>query len=1287
MQKAQRSTFSKGLNSDLDKSVVPNETFVEAYNLHLAGDGKFTALENLSGTTELYTLDANFTGTVVGGPYSVKAKIDGVLEPCLLIFTLEGTTNAVTLYRINSAAATVIYTETYSGSETLLVDGVVYPENGVDIVYYTDGGNELRKLRLEFTSPIPAFTAQQISLQRRAPLFNTSYTHASGGGLLTGSYQFSARFYNNVTRAYSKWSLPSTPRIVSISGTLPAGYYGMGSDQKITISITGIPTSEQSVWTHTQVAVIENISEVRPITASLQPIQVISGSTSTYDYISNDNIGTISLTDIVVDQAAIEYVKTIAVKNNRIFGGNINYKALAYDRNPTVSGSIVTEATAQTYSDQRASDYKGHWRDEVYRYYAVYWDDKYNFYRPYKLNMSSITTNQTANGDLKFPTRNLSGGLYTLMDGSDNFLQLGLNLTVTNHPSGARGVAIFRAKRKKKKLFQTPLIPSVEVQGINAVGEYPNIAYESPVNSGDAVSKEYPTATPMNAAGTLIPANLFHTTQRHFIKRLLTDASHGANQAGEVYYETSPSGPSASTFFVTDPAQLYSNNPYTFTGSEHYKVIDFAYLRLDYTAGNKPDASYSHFDYLDTSVHGTFYANRNSDYFQRYTTVATTPGVTYDLDGDVINTTQLTNYGEGTTIGGAFVGNYQNLVTGGIGYGQPPNNQLTTVVQLSKDVRDSSGRADAQYAGQIPATFFKVSNLGTLNILNTLNTANNTTFLENGSFTENSTRVNSVEIADIELDLDDDRYGTPDTIHELEFTGASHTFSDADVATVVSTGAVPINFTKVFGGDCWVSMHSFKITDSHYSMINTRKFIDPTGVFNSDSDDDLIKKWTRFFLNVPTLDFSSGLPTSGGNAICMPVPLKNVSQVLVVALESEAHGQITAPQPYTSTVPGTIVRTTDKENQYRIAFTNRYNAGYLVNSDQKILIPNNPNEVITSRYPARSVFSDQKVYNTDIQGFDLFPVANFVDSDESYGGITKLALVGDNLFSLQERGVALIPVDASTLSTTDAQTISVRSGTTDIPIYISRINGTQHIKAVQVLSDKIIFPDNRTGQVFILGGQELRPISEEGAINRMKQKIGTVLTANQLFSTYDEVKRQYFLFKPDSFCVVWDDRLGVWQDQLELSTGTNRFYGGVRVNNTLYGLGRDGTALKVSTMYTGNPNQFWGATVVPRVTFVINQDYEHNKVFDNLIAYSTDPLSTADISGERETGATGFVVTGMNFDVDRREGYYIIPILRDANGARIRSTRADVTVKWPNSIISLSEVITKYRLSSRYPHI
>lgn len=1195
-----------------------------------------------------------------------------------MAFTYEGTTSNVVLYRIAGNTFSVIFTETYSGTETLLVDAVTYPENGVDIIYYTDGANELRKLRLEFTSPITAFTAQEISLQRRAPLGDITFTHGTGGSLLTGSYQFSFRFYNNETRAYSKWSLLTNPALISKDGTFSTGNYGLASNRKLTVSISDIPTSEQSVWTHIQVAVIENITEIRPVTASLQPIQSFAGATASYEYKSNDSIGTISLTDIVVDLAALEYVKTLSVKNNRLFGANIKYKELEYDRTPTASGSVRTQGVPQTYSDANASYYKGHFRDEVYRYYAVYWDDKYNFYRPYRLGMKDITGNQLfgGNGDMRYPARNHPSGAYTLMDGSnDYFLSLGLNLTVNNHPSGARGVAIFRAKRKKRKLFQTPLIPSVEIQGVGALGEYPNVANESPVNGGNATEKEYASSTPMNPAGTIAPANLFYTKEQHIVQRTVTDTTTGKNLAGEVYYSTSDvySGPAKSIFYIFEPLYTYNQTPYQFTGAESYRIIDFAYLRLDYTAiDNKPDSSYKYFDYLNTSLHGTFYANRNADYYQRFLNVSTAHGTVYNIDGNIVSTKPTTNYGEGTTIGGNFLGTYSNLETSGITFQQVPNNQRAIAIQVDKSFGGASSRAYTLYPGQIPSTYFKTGGIAPT-ALSVLNTANNVSSLDVSGFTENSTYVQAIEIADVELDLDDNRYGTADTIHEMEFTGAMHTFTDAELATVISTGNVPVAFI-VYGGDCWVSLHSFKITDSHYAITNTGKFCDPGGAFNPDSQDNLIKKWTRFFRNKP-----------GQDAICMPVPLKNVSQVLSVVLESEVHGQITAPRPYTSEVSGTAdVPTTSTESQFRISFPYLYNGGYIRNSDQKVLVPYNVNENITYTYPARGVYSDQKVYNTDIQGFDSFPVGNIVDLEETYGGITKLGLVGDNLFALQERGIALIPVDASTLSTTDAQTISVRSGTTDIPIYVSRINGTQHMKAVQVLSDKIIFPDNRTSQIFILGGTELRPISEQGAINRTKQKIGTQLASNQLFSAYDEIKRQYYLFKPDGFCLVWDDRLELWQDQLELSTGTNMFYGAVRVNNTLYGLGRDGSTLKVSTMYTGSPNQFWGATVTPRVTFVANPDYEFAKTFDSLIAYATDPLATADISGERETGATGFVVTGMNFDVSRREGYYIIPVLRDSNGARIRSTRADITIKWPtDAIVSLSEVVTKYRISSR----
>jgi hypothetical protein len=1248
------------LNSDLDKSGVANNTFLEAYNLQLVGDGKFLALENIAGTTQVASLDSNYLGTTPY-VYAVKARINSVIEDCLLIFTQVGSVFRASLFRFSNNSYTTIYEKLLSGL-TSVIDAVNYPEGGIDIVYFTDGVSEIRKFRLEFTTPIPQFSDQQVSLQRRAPLGEMSFSHSTGGSLLTGSYQFSFRCYNDKARVYSKWSLLSTPRIVSSSSN--RGGYGQRSDKKITVSIT-LPVSEQTKWTHTQIAVLENTTETNPITAVLQPLKVYSGGATSHTYSTNDGISIISLTDIVVDLAAIKFCKTLAIKNNRIFAGNVEYESLAYDLNPTVtSGSVITEAISGVYTDTNASNFKGYMRDETYRFYVAYFDDKYNFYRPFRLNMSGVSGNQIGNGDIRFPQRT---GSFTVMNNANSLLQIGLNLTINSHPTRARGFAIFRAKRKKKKLFQTPLIPAVEIQGVSAVGSYPNIAYEPPTSGDDGTSKTYEAAAPMNPSGAIVPKNMFYTVAQHHLRRI-TDSSLGSPSiyAGEIQIVTSEwyNGPAKSMFFTADPAYLGGLDNYTPKVGDTLKIIDFAFTRLDRHVLSTSTIPAVTFDYADTSVHGTFYANRSQDYYHSFGSSLGYPlGTQFST---ITAATSLLNYGEGTTLSSSFVGKFQNLETPGISFLPPPNNQRLGVIQTDFNFGDFSLEGNTIKPGSIPVSFFETGRGP--NSVTIFNTATNFSVLEKVSFVNNASYVGAIAIADVENNLGDDRYGEVGSIHELEFTGAYKVFSDSEVLSVEVGASTPVTL-NVFGGDVWVSKHNIKVTDGHYSVVNSRK---PIALALSQTEREVIQRWGKAF------DINS-------RPLCLPLPLKNVSQVLSVVLESEVHGQLTPSPPYTYE-PELEVISTDKESGLRISFNDRYNAGFFRPPDQKVLIPFNPIEPVVTSFKARAVFSDQKVYNTDIQGFDSFPVGNFVDLDESFRGITKLALVGDSLFALQERGIALIPVDARTLSTTDGGTISVRSGTTDIPIYVSRVNGTQQIKSVQVLSDKVIFPDSLTGQVFTLGQDGLQPISEKGAISRIKGLMPSTQAEGQLFSMYDETKRQYFLFNPAGFCLVWDDRLGIWQDRLELTTVTNRFYGGMRINGILHVLGRTGTALTVNTLYTGAPNTFLGNVVTPRVKFVVNPDYPLNKTFDQIIAYATDPLLTVDIEGEKASAATGNSVFGMNFAVNRREGYYVIPVLRDTNGARIRSTRADITVKWPTTgIISLSQIVTNYRLSHRLP--
>src|SRR5690606_31493745 len=234
----------------------------------------------------------------------------------------------------------------------------------------------------------------------------------------------------------------------------------------------------------------------------------IAGTSLTYDYKSNSQIGSIPLEDITVDLAQIERVKTLAVKDNRLIAGNVHYTELEMDNGaPAItSGSVITQASTSVDSfsdDEFASKYKGHWRGEVYRYAAVYRDKYGNASAPQVLDLSGVTDNQITAGltDLKFPDR--TDGDYTLFNSSGQIQSLGLRLTgLTNHPSWARSVEIVRVDRKgrfKNILFQTPIIPMTKVYGTGALHTYPT----QPSYNTHGDKRSLDDAQPMTSGHTL----------------------------------------------------------------------------------------------------------------------------------------------------------------------------------------------------------------------------------------------------------------------------------------------------------------------------------------------------------------------------------------------------------------------------------------------------------------------------------------------------------------------------------------------------------------------------------------------------------------------------------------------------------------------------------------------------------------------------------------------------------------------------------------------------------------
>jgi len=143
-----KNSFQRGRSTDVDPSVVANDSYLEAHNVTLTGDSKFLALENIKGTVEVGEVVA---GSNVMAVYSNRYLIEGVETQCLTIFASQ--TNKFQIFAYDPATDTSyqLLDQTYTGYAALTptLDAYLYPEQGVDVIYFTDGLNEMRKLRCE----------------------------------------------------------------------------------------------------------------------------------------------------------------------------------------------------------------------------------------------------------------------------------------------------------------------------------------------------------------------------------------------------------------------------------------------------------------------------------------------------------------------------------------------------------------------------------------------------------------------------------------------------------------------------------------------------------------------------------------------------------------------------------------------------------------------------------------------------------------------------------------------------------------------------------------------------------------------------------------------------------------------------------------------------------------------------------------------------------------------------------------------------------------------------------
>jgi hypothetical protein len=1277
MQEPFSNTFLGGRNSDLSPNNLPNTQYISAKNVELVGDGNFAALRNIRGTTLVQQLSTSGNFRVLNA-IPTKYLINDELVDSITIFSVDGTTFSIhafagdTLYSLFSETVPSDYSEVVEA-----VDAKIFPEGGVDIVYFTDFYKEPRYLTCEIPSPYtPNFlTAYDLSLLRRGANGNITFSVDSGGTLLSGTYQFSYRMADPTNKRFTKWSSLTNPIHVydKANGNEPVySSIGLITGRKISLTIT--PSEEELAnFGYLQLAVVENVGVTvatvdgeqvtLPLTASLLDIEEISGSSLSYDYKSNSRVGTIPLEDIVVDLAQIDTVKTLNIKDNRLFGGNVKYTNLEFDNGtPSItSGSIITQASSSIdsfSSDDFASKYRGYWRGEVYRYAVVYRDEHGNAAPPKPLDLSGVTGNAISGGltDLKFPDR--TNGSYTLFNSSGQLQSLGLRLTgLNNHPSWARSLEIVRVNRTgrfKNILFQTPIIPMTTVYGIGVLDEYPVLASYAP---GQGSTSE-PNATPMTSGYTLIPRNLFWPEHRAIRKISYSEGSGLSRKiAGEASLAVTAEGHDYSMIW---PDQSMYQSPYTFTGAEKLNFIDYALLKLSINKENPTkDLTVVSGDDVNTNVCGTFYALSNSQYY--YSNGHSKPAINVTTK-TVTDAEFFDNLSQPDTVSGKLVGDYPSLQTGGITLGFQPNIQRSAVVKLGGTrVLDATG-----YQIQFPAATWNAYHSGSP----ALTTASATLKHEPGGaltnkyineydgFIPDSSFINVISIVNVSLGLGDDRYGDSTDLHEYISTGTKYTFSDEEVATLQGGGDVVLGNLDVWGGDCVVSAHTFKVCDSTYSVVNQNKYGG-----SPQSPEDLISKWRVLFKDLSQSCYLS-----------MPVAVENAAQFIQVVLESEYNGAV-LEQDVLEGSSDAIPIMTSEVSTARTPLTYNYNLNLNKQNSQKIYVPEPQFSFKQNEFGARVIYSDLKIYNSDQSGFDVFRVSNFYDIEEKYRPIVKLALAGNNLYSIHEQGIIYLQTGQRQIEQANGGVLAVQSG--DViggRIIVDSERGCQHLRGVVETGGVVYLPDNRNKNVYVLSGQQLQSITKDNE-SIFRSFFSTM--KDNLVGVYDPVKGEFWI-ADGTDCHVFNEK-GFWVSNYTMNLAGSSF-----TDQTLFVIGVNGTDTSIYSFYTGDVNQLCGADVESSVTFSINPFPDWSKTFDDSMANASERLSSIDFVVPRESSIGNQTAT-ISLDVEPHEGNYRVKNPRDAVRARLRGLYCLATIKWKNVQSDLKSFSTKYRLSARTP--
>jgi hypothetical protein len=538
--------------------------------------------------------------------------------------------------------------------------------------------------------------------------------------------------------------------------------------------------------------------------------------------------------------------------------------------------------------------------------------------------------------------------------------------------------------------------------------------------------------------------------------------------------------------------------------------------------------------------------------------------------------------------------------------------------------------------------------------------------------------ISAIEIINVERELDDLRYGDAEDELAFQFTGAGHVFTDAELTTVEAGGSLPIDNIAVYGGDCFVGLHTFKITDSTYVLTDPEKEADGSGTAGTPTSQ--TDKWGWYF------DKEAKADKYKGEDVSRPYPLRGVSQTVTVLLESEINPCVAEKSPHTGYTDAIPVPRAEQPGQIRSAFDYRYHLDYAQQNNYKVFFPFQTYEKNNTTFSSRIIYSDPKIYQSDIEGFDIFRALNFYDVDETVGDINKLQLGGDRLYALQDNGIHYIPVLASSVELADSGSLAVRTGAIiSEPVVVSSLFGTKDPKSVATDGQGVFFMDRDSAMVGYVAGLKLENLSGRNNNTRFRELVDAGIP-RAFVGFFDSKRNEYWITSPSSSVnnptTIFNMDLGVWTSKVYGDVSA-AIMGGDSSGGSLYLYGGLLDSIwNVHKMYEGAS---WGGPFTsfrPHIHYRVNADADLSKVFDAVaVNISLEPNAMAIVTDDT-LGNTKTTNGWATFN-DLGQGTFKTKSLRaNSGGRRMRGLSAQFQLTFEiTSISHLSSILTKYRPS------